>query len=301
MVRIEPGRAVLPSVCLVAAVELMLSALLDRYFIKQPRLRHFVSRLVEGDKDSQVSLLGTSLVINSLREHGYLRASRLVRSSSLLRDEVPVLLTLSGILPFCDAFIDIGANVGIYSKVLYRLTSLFPHVAFYAFEADPDTFKRLVSTISNTSIDARWCAISDAQEELVFVRGAVSHVSAVKTHASDYSLFEEFRVQGQRLDSVGLRGSRMMIKVDVEGHEFPVLRGADLLFAQNRVLGIYFDGCSDIASIRRFLVSRGFILLEAMTMSAATSSTFPLLALNRNKCCEQGLTVLQSPYSDSKS
>ena len=278
----------------------MIATLLDRYFIKQPRLRRFITRLLEGDKETEVSLLGTSLCISSLREHGYLRASRLVKSSSLLRDELAVLLSLSAILPISDAFVDVGANVGIYSKVLYRLSHLFPQISFYAFEADPDTFKRLITTVRNTAIQAQLCAISDKEEELVFIRGAVSHVTTAKAHASRYSLSDEFVVQARRLDSLGLLGSRMMIKVDVEGHELHVLQGAEKLFSQNRVLAVYLDGCSDSRGVERFLLSYDFVLLDARTMLSAPSQTYSLLGLNRKKCVECGVATEFSPVQSTQ-
>src|SRR5471030_805348 len=99
---------------------------LDRYFIKQPRLRLFVTRLLEGDRDLDVSLLGAKLRVNSVKEHGYLRSSRIAASSALLRDELPVILNLAALLADGDTFIDIGANAGIYSLTLARMRAILP-------------------------------------------------------------------------------------------------------------------------------------------------------------------------------
>ena len=85
---------------------------LDKNFIKRPRLRRFITRLLEGDKETEVYLLGSKIRINSTKEHGYLRAHRASRSSSLLRDEIPIMITLANLLEDGDTFLDIGANDG---------------------------------------------------------------------------------------------------------------------------------------------------------------------------------------------
>src|SRR4051812_41726584 len=89
----------------------MLSGLIDRYYIKQPKLRRAVTTLLEGDAPRKIALLGEEFTVSPVKEHGYLRASRLAARSSVFRDEVPILLSLASILPSADAFVDIGANV----------------------------------------------------------------------------------------------------------------------------------------------------------------------------------------------
>jgi len=103
--------------------------LVDRFFIKQPRLRRAVTRVMEGDSDQSIEMFGTKLLVNTLKEHGYLRASRLCRKSSLLRDEIAILVNLAFVLSDNDTFVDIGANVGFYSHTMTRFylsKALFP-------------------------------------------------------------------------------------------------------------------------------------------------------------------------------
>jgi hypothetical protein len=92
----------------------MIRFLLDRYFIKQPQLRAVVTKLLYGKRDREVNIFGCQFVLNSLRENGYVRAVRKMEYSSLLRDEVGVLLSLSMLLQDEDAFVDVGANVGLF-------------------------------------------------------------------------------------------------------------------------------------------------------------------------------------------
>ena len=116
---------------------------IDRYFIKQPKFRRFVTRLLEGDRELDVQLLGATLHVHSIKEHGYLRSSRLVNSSALLREELPIIINLASLLCDGDTFVDCGANIGIYSLTLARMHRILPNTSFYAFEANPDTFSRL--------------------------------------------------------------------------------------------------------------------------------------------------------------
>ncbi len=123
-------------------------ALLDRHFIKKPAVRRFITRLIEGDRDLVVSLFGGKLKVNSVREHGYLRASRAGAWSSVFGDEAAVLMSLASLLPRIDTIVDAGANVGLFSVTLGRFQKLFPDLKIVAFEADPDTFSRLQANLS---------------------------------------------------------------------------------------------------------------------------------------------------------
>src|ERR1051325_10311481 len=98
-----------------------MSRFFDRYFFKQPWLRKFATTMLEGDQDVRVNVLGTSMCINTVKEHGYLRASRLSAASCLLRDELPVILNLAMLLQRGDSFVDVGANVGVFVCTLARM------------------------------------------------------------------------------------------------------------------------------------------------------------------------------------
>jgi hypothetical protein len=72
--------------------------LLDRFFLKKPLFRRFVTRLVAGATEEKVVLLAKEIQMHTVREHGYFRASKLSRTCSLFRDELPVLIHLAGLL-----------------------------------------------------------------------------------------------------------------------------------------------------------------------------------------------------------
>lgn len=47
----------------------MISSLVDRYFIKQPKLRRLVTKMLHGDRLVNVNLFGGDFHINTLKEN----------------------------------------------------------------------------------------------------------------------------------------------------------------------------------------------------------------------------------------
>lgn len=258
---------------------------LDRYFIKQPRVRQFVTRVLERDEDRDVTLFGTRLHINTVKEHGYLRASRQLASHSALQDEAGALVTLALLLAPGDTFVDVGANVGLFVCTLARRHFLSADMRFYAFEANPDTFRRLAESARDLAVIAHQMAISDKSGELEFLTGAVSHVFAESTNRNAYHFKDQppVRVAAQRLDHCGVEGNSLIIKIDVEGQELKVLHGAAALFNEDRVKAVYLDGYKDDAVVD-FLASRDFSFFDGRTLRAAAPPIFSLLAVKLSKC-----------------
>jgi len=256
-------------------------ALVNRFFIKQPRLRRWVTRMLEGDRDLTVKVLSSEIRINTLKEHGYLRASRFGPRNSFVGDEMPVLMSLAYFLPEADAFIDVGANVGVYSAVLRKYRRLKP-MAFYAFEPNPDTYRRLQETVKGLDVETHDCALSEQNGYLDFVSGTVSHIFATVDNRSGYTLSAPaVRIACRRLDSFPIQGSRIALKVDVEGHEYQVLLGAAQLFDQNRVYLCYVDGFAD-KRIPAFLKERGFALYDGRSLEEQPDGDcYSLLAVKK--------------------
>lgn len=254
---------------------------IDRYFIKQPAVRRLITRWMEGDKERQITLAGVELTVHPVREHGYLRASRLGAWSSVFGDEVVVLMSLAALLPVVDAVVDAGANVGLFSRSFARFQKLFPRLRILAFEADPDTYSRLAKNHVGPGCESHHVALADRAGVLTFVRGAVSHVTTTVEHACAYNLDERFEVPCARLDSFAAPGSSILIKVDVEGQELAVLQGAAAWLEAGQCAAVYLDGCAQREAVWALLRGHDFELLDARTLDPAREDTFSLLALRR--------------------
>jgi FkbM family methyltransferase len=264
----------------------MIRRIIDRFFIKQPRLRSRVTRLFYGDKDREVDLFGSRFVINSLRENGYVRAAHKMRFSSLLSDEVSVLLSLATLLRPGDSFVDVGANVGLFCCTLNRINRLGsePVVRFYAYEPHPDTFRRLKMNTDGTGVTARNVAASSQNGELEFVDGAVSHVFTLAERASSYNLLDQRRrVPSIRLDSEPVEGNSIVLKIDVENQELAVLEGARNWFELERVKAVYIDGYADQQQVESFLLGFGLRFFNGRSLKPFTKGDFSMLAVSPNK------------------
>ena len=111
----------------------IVSSLIDRYVIKMPKFRKKLTRALFGTRISDIELFGLCLTIKRDEENGYLRASRKARRLSVFRDEATVIITLASLISEGDIFLDVGANVGLFSALIQRLSRLKRGVRVIAF------------------------------------------------------------------------------------------------------------------------------------------------------------------------
>lgn len=268
--------------------------LLEKWFIKNPRLRSRVTRLIYGNKDVEINLFGTTLEVNSLRENGYLRAYRLARNSSLWRDEMSTLLALFSILRPGDTFVDVGANVGLFSSTVSRL----PNVRVLAFEAHPDTYSRLARNAARHGAKATQVAVSDEPGELEFLDGAVSHVFAAASHQNAYHIGKTgIKVKARTLDEMLPRDRPLIMKVDVEGHEPEVLKGAGELMKSGLIHAVLLDASPGSESLQAASLLRQsqFTILDASTLREASAHTAVFLALSKDGLVRLGKAGTADP------
>ncbi len=123
-----------------------------------------------------------------------------------------------------DVFVDIGANVGSYTILACAARG----ARGFCFEPVPATFERLRANLELNDIAGRVAAlnvgVSDEAGALAFTAGenACNHVLA-----SDEQAAGAVRVEVVPLDTALGDAEPTMIKIDVEGFETRVLRGAD--------------------------------------------------------------------------
>lgn len=255
--------------------------LIQKYINEKPRLREVLTRLRYGSRDRDMVLFRREVRINTLRENGYYRASRLARANSLLRDETIVLQRVSMLLGPGVTFVDIGANAGIFSSVIADAQRLFDDFRVVAFEANPDTFARLEVNAERFGFEAINVALAAAEGERVFATGAASGIAAATEHAGRAHIpGRTFTVAARRLDSFDLPG-KLVLKIDVEGMELEILHGAKEFFDAGRVDAIYFDEFGDKGAVLDLLAGYGFEAMGPFRLIPYSPGVRAMLAVKR--------------------
>lgn len=259
----------------------LFEALYSHFVLGIPWFHAALIRVLLPDVELPVELFGSRLQINKRKEAGYWRAYRMAKSSPVLWNESGALVSLALILAPGDTFVDIGANVGLFSSSLSRYRHLHPSVRFYAFEANPDTARRLRRSVPAGEVTVFDVALSDRAGILKFVKGTTSLTFGVADSGGALQLNEgTLEVTARRLDEMDILGDSLVLKVDVENHERQVLDGASGLFDAHRVKAVFIDAYAD-PSIPKFLTERGFVLFDGRSMEPGSSSN--LLAIRADK------------------
>jgi FkbM family methyltransferase len=140
-----------------------------------------------------------------------------------------------------EAFLDVGANIGLYSVFVGLATP----VELHAFEPVSRNCHQLCGNLFVNQLSERAqvypLALSDQVGEAeIHIDPTSTGVSRLATDdgSRDPSVFtRRERIRLARLDDLlDWQGRRLFIKIDVEGHELPALRGMQQLLANNQVI-----------------------------------------------------------------
>jgi len=152
-----------------------------------------------------------------------------------------------------DVFFDIGSNIGIMSLFASQLVGKQGKI--FAFEPDPDTFAILQDNLNlneNDRVQPQNLALGDSNgtaslfQNISVNRGASSLISSQENS-------NIVTVNTERPDDFILRnelGNIKLLKIDVEGWEFEVLKGAKQLLSKEDGPIVIFE-CSDNVSVPR--------------------------------------------------
>lgn len=261
---------------------MQLMNLVHRYINMQPRVRESLMKIMYGNRDRDVNIFQKPIRINSLLENGYYRASKKTLTNSLLRDELHVFNRISLFLRDNTTFVDIGANVGLFSSAFADINKLFPNFEVVAFEANPDTYKRLKINGDRYGFRAINSAIGATADEVDFVLGAVSGIAATAENRTIAHIpGRGFTISRRRLDSFDLKGD-LVLKIDVEGQEMEVMQGASELLKAGRIAAAYIDGFGN-TELPDFLMSFGLRLFDPATLDPWHSGHYAIMAVNPRK------------------
>jgi len=124
-----------------------------------------------------------------------------------------------------DIFIDVGANVGLYT--LLAMSIVQPHGHVHSFEPGALTFQRLQQVLDLnqlTSVTSHNMAVSDTNGTVAFNNTLDDCTAHIEAESLDNSAL--LSVPVVRLDTHLPDVPYAMIKLDIEGHEPFALRGA---------------------------------------------------------------------------
>jgi len=133
---------------------------------------------------------------------------------------------------------DVGANVGYYTKLFSERVGSSGRV--YAFEPSPATVATLTAAaggLDNVSIlpialsDRTGNAAIDPGDEDQLATARIAERGAVPIELQT----------GDKIISTGAAGLPAMVKIDVEGHEFEVLRGMEQVLRAGTLRDIFIE------------------------------------------------------------
>lgn len=146
----------------------------------------------------------------------------------LKQEEETDICILEKLLHFGDTFVDCGANIGLWSLVAANRVGVGG--AVYAFEPNPNTFRKLSSNSISLNKFASIIrlvptAVGDVSGLLNFRASSSHNVSSVSEEFTHGTIQVPVATLDKELNNVVVHG----IKIDVEGYEMNVLQGATAL------------------------------------------------------------------------
>lgn len=171
-----------------------------------------------------------------------------------------------------DIVFDVGAHHGLWSESVLKSAQAQIH----AFEASKDAYQVLQDRLSG-KVTLNWNAVSNRDEALTFhVYRDDARLSSLhrRTSVEDQLLtsgFDAITVPGVTIDSYWAGRSEQIrfLKVDVEGAEYDVLRGARTLlrrgqidFLQFEYGGTFLDAGTSLRNVWSYLRRFGYRILR---------------------------------------
>lgn len=166
-----------------------------------------------------------------------------------------------------DGIIDVGANIGQFAFMAH---SVWPHLPIYSFEPFQESFAQLEQTFKRYAIPGRCfpLAISDQagkQEFYVYDNREIN--SFLKRYDSAVGGTDIVKVNCVTLDELEEELAIMkspMLKIDVQGYELSVLRGAASLLKRCKYVQIEasfqhdYEGNAHVADVMAVMRDHGF-------------------------------------------
>ena len=183
--------------------------------------------------------------------------------------EKKTLLQLASFIKTGSLVLDIGANVGVYTKIFSNAVG--PKGKVIAIEPEPINIKILTSIFQNSESNVLIvkAAASDKNEKLFLTQNNFNP-------AGSYISNNGLPIQGVTVDELALniKIPVSLIKIDVEGLEFSVLKGMENILKNNKKIKILFE------FMPKNTMEAGFIPIELLNY--LTSYDFKLFCIDES-------------------
>ena len=139
-------------------------------------------------------------------------------------------------------FVDVGANIGIYSLVVAKECDRLEKV--FSIEAQVENYNQLCANIHLNNFDRVICAknigASDKKGMLEFLvnKGSSTGTSRISETSPKSTEMRKFNVDYLSVDTLDnilgeVKNKVLFFKIDVEGHEYNVLKGMSKILKNN--------------------------------------------------------------------
>ena len=186
-------------------------------------------------------------------------------------------------------FVDVGANIGSHAINAARLVGATGSI--FAFEADPDTYRLLAENIQSNglrNIVLKQTCVSDHVGSLSFYK----HKDSAKSSIVDRGEKLSVTLPSDTLDNLIPAETKIdILKVDVEGAELSVLRGARAVFGDEKRPSVVIievfdvrDNTDKSEGIREVLEGYGykFYLFDGRALTPLSGSALNAFAVHES-------------------
>ncbi len=204
-----------------------------------------------------------------------------------------------------NTFIDVGANIGIYTILASKVVGS----KSIAFEPHPFTFKKLIKNINLNSIEGSVKTICKGIgseigkkkfSNFVDDKGPLNKISTSLKNENDIN------IDITTLDTEININSEYLLKIDVEGYEYDVLRGGKKILQSEKLIGIIIETNSMVEKygyknieIANLINSFGLFPIEYDPIKKEIKE-IERLKFNKNTIFIRNLKKIKSLIKDSK-
>jgi FkbM family methyltransferase len=246
-------------------------------YFYQPRLA--LRRLLSVSSSSNAEFVeeklpwGMQIRTRPTEEHGRILSTLGV--IDLAVTETLVRLTEPG-----ELTVDVGANIGYMTAVLASRVSSIPGGSVLAIEAHPEIFEELKYNVenwrkqlTNVNLEIKHIAISEQRGKVTLSipdsfatnRGLASVLTVNEVEQQlDLNLGQTVTVESVTLDELLPNPQKIgVLKLDVEGYELSVLKGAKNLLKEQRIRDCVFEEHSEYPTdVTRFFEEMGYTVFR---------------------------------------